>query len=249
MAEINDIVRVAVDAYHGNVNKYSVNDSMELLREAMIQANNGSTKLDYKAIRDGKCNGLFTIIEEILHRTISEGIQGDEFFFNMVDYRNVALGDTNKFLIEDEDLFTVAEVAPGTQGLRRQRLAGMNEITLKTSLKGVKIYDELNRILAGQVDFNYFIGKVSESFKRKLLDDIYAIWMNATADDFGGSTYFPAAGAYDEEALLELIAHVEAAANGQPATILGTKPALRNLAPAVQGNDSKSDLYNMGLTA
>ena len=45
------------------------------------------------------------------------------------------------------------------------------------------------------------------------------------------------------------MSHVEASANGKPATIIGTKVALRNLAPAIQGNDSKSDLYNMGLVA
>ena len=248
MAEMNDIVRVAVDAYHGNVNKYSVNDSMELLHEALVQANGGSTKLNYKNIRDGKCNGLFTIIEEILARTVVEGVQNNDLFMNLVDFRNLKLGDQNKFIVHDEDLFTVAEVAPGTQGLRRQRLSGYNEVTLKTSPKGVKIYDELNRILSGQVDFNYFIDRVSASFERKLLDDIYLLWENATADDFGGTTYFPAAGSYDEDAMLELVAHVEAAAGGKQALIIGTKPALRNLAPAIQGNDSKADLYNEGLT-
>lgn len=249
MAEMNDIVRVAVDAYHGNVQKYSNAESMKLLREALVAANNGSTKLDYRAIRDGKCNGLFTLIEEILSRTINEGLQGDEFFMSMVDYRNLALGDKNIFLVEDDDLFTVAEVAEGTQGLRRQRLGGVNEISIPTSLKGVKIYEELNRVLAGQVDFNAFIRKVSESFRRKMLDEIYTLWTGVTANDLGGSTYYRAAGAYDEDALLELVSHVEAAAGGKPATIIGTKVALRNLAPSIQGNDSKSDLYNMGLIA
>ena len=76
MAEMNDIVRLAVDAYHNNVSKYSQGDSMEVLREAMVTANNGSTKLNYKAIRDGKCQGLFALVEEILSRTVVEGLQG-----------------------------------------------------------------------------------------------------------------------------------------------------------------------------
>ena len=96
------------------------------------------------------------------------------------------------------------------------------------------------------MDFNTFINKVSESFRKKLLNDVYTLWSTATANDFGGTTYFPAAGAYDEDELLELISHVEAAANGKPATIIGTKKAVRNLAPSIQGTESKSDLYNMG---
>lgn len=249
MAEMNDIVRVAVDAYHGNVQKYSNAESMKLLREALVAANNGSTKLDYRAIRDGKCSGLFTLIEEILTRTINEGLTGDEFFMSMVDYRNLALGDKNIFLVEDSDLFTVSEVAEGTQGLRRQRLGGFNEVSIPTSLKGVKIYEELNRVLAGQVDFNAFIRKVSESFRRKMLDEIYTLWTGITANDLGGNTYYRTAAPYDEDALLAMVSHVEAAAGGKPATIIGTKVALRNLAPSIQGNDSKSDLYNMGLIA
>lgn len=246
MADMNEIVRVAIDAYHGTPTKYSVSESMDTLRQAMVAANNGSTTLNYKDIRDGKCSGLFTLIEEILQRTIVEGFQGDEYFNSLVDFRNVALGDKNLFLVEDSNLFVVADAAEGTQGIRRQRLGGVSETSIPTTFKVVRIYEELNRVLSGQVDFNFFIQKVSESFRKKLLDDIYGLWSKATAADFGGATYFPAAGAYDEDTLLDLIAHVEAAANGKPATIIGSKKAVRNLKPAIEGNESKSDLYNMG---
>ena len=246
MPDMKDIVKVAVDAYHGNVEQYSVGQSQEVLRKALVDANGGSTKLDYRKIRDGECKGLFTLIEQILSRTAVEGLQGDEYFNALVDFRNIAEGDKNLFLIEDSNLFIVSEAADGTQGIRRQRLSGISETSIPTSLKVVKIYEELNRVLAGRVDFNTFINKVSESFRKKLLNDVYTLWSTATANDFGGTTYFPAAGAYDEDELLELISHVEAAANGKPATIIGTKKAVRNLAPSIQGTDSKSDLYNMG---
>lgn len=246
MADMKDIVKVAVDAYHGNVEQYSVGQSMELLHKALVEANGGSTVLNYRNIRDGKCSGLFTLIEEILSRTIVEGLQGDEYFNALVDFRNVAEGDKNIFVVEDSNLFVVAEAADGTQGIRRQRLGGTSEVSIPTSLKVVKIYDEMNRVLSGRVDFNTFINKVAESFRQQLLNDIYTLWSGATATDFGGTTYFPTAGSYDEDELLDLIAHVEAAANGRTATIIGTKKAVRNLAPSIQGNDSESDLYNLG---
>lgn len=243
---VNEIVQVAVDAYHGNVTKYSVDDSMQLLHKALVEANGGSTKLNYKAIRDGKCVGLFALVEEILMRTVVEGLQGDEYFNSLVDFRNVALGDKNLFQIEDGDLlFDVADAADGTQAIRRQRLGGVTETSINTQFKVVKIYEELNRVLSGQVDFNRFIAKVSESFRQKLLNDIYGLWSNASASDFGGTAYFTA-GSYDEDELLKLISHVEAAANGRKATIIGTKVGLRKLAPAIEGNESKADLYNMG---
>lgn len=245
MADYKEIVKVAVDAYHGKVAKYSTEQSMDLLHEALVEANGGSTILDYRKIRDGECRGLFTLVEQILSRTVVEGLQGDEYFNALVDFRNVAEGDKNLFRVKDSNLFVVAEAADGTQGIRRQRLGGESETSINTSLKVVKIYEELNRVLSGRVDFNEFIALVSESFRKRLLDDIYALWCNATAEDFGGTTYFPAAGSYSEDALLDLIAHVEAAA-GRTATIIGTKKAVRKLAPAIQGADSERDIYNMG---
>lgn len=246
MAEMKDIVKLAVDAYKGNVEKYSVRQSQDALRKALVEANNGKTTLNYKDIRDGKCNGLFTLIEEILSNTIVEGLQGDEFFNAMVDFRNVAEGDQNLFLVEDNNLFVVAEAADGTQGIRRQRLGGVTETSIPTSLKVVRIYEELNRVLAGRVDFNVFIQKVAESFRKKMLDDIYALWSGATAEQMGGVTYFPTAGAYDEDELLTLVEHVEAAAGGKQATIIGTKAALRNLKESIQADGAKDELHNMG---
>lgn len=140
----------------------------------------------------------------------------------------------------------MSDAADGTQGIRRQRLGGTTETSIPTTMKYVKIYEELNRVLSGRVDFNYFINKVSDSFRQKLLNDIYALWSNATATDFGGVTYFPVGGAYNEEELMDLVSHVEAASGGKQATIVGTKKAVRNLAPSIQGSDSERDIYNLG---
>ena len=246
MAEMKDIVKLAVDAYKGTVEKYSASQAQDTLRQALIEANNGKTTLNYKDIRDGKCNGLFSLIEEILSNTVVEGLQGDEYFNALVDFRNVAEGDQNVFVVNDNNLFVVAEAADGTQGIRRQRLGGATETSIPTSLKVVRIYEELNRVLSGRVDFNDFINKVAESFRQKMLNDIYALWSGATAAQLGGITYFPTAGSYDEDDLLDLISHVEAAAGGKKATIVGTKKAVRNLAASIQSDSAKEDLYNLG---
>lgn len=139
MAEIKDIVKLAVDGYKGKVEKYSVGQSQELLRQALIEANGGSTVLDYKKIRDGKCAGLFSLLEETLSRTVVEGLQGDEYFNALVDFRNVPEGDKNIFLVEDRNLFVVSEAADGTQGIRRQRLGGVSEASIPTSLNVYRI--------------------------------------------------------------------------------------------------------------
>ena len=245
MADFKEIVKLAVDAHKGSVQKYSVAESQEVMRQALIEANNGKTTLDYRDIRDGKCNRLFTLIETIIPNIVYEGLTGTEFFMDLVESRNLALGDSETFLVEDIDLYTIAEVADGTQGIRRQRLSGVTEVTIPTTLKAVRIYEEMSRVLSGRVDFNAMIDKVAESYQQALLNDIYSLWIGATSTEFG-ETYFPAAGAYDEDTLLDLIAHVEAAAGGKTATIIGTKKAVRNLQASVLADSAKEDLYNLG---
>ena len=241
----NEIVRVALDAYRGAPLKFSTSETMDSLRQALVAANGGSTKLDYKAIRDGKCTGLFSIVEEIITRTVIDGLTDDMYFNQFVEYKNIALGDENIFVVDDVTYFSVDEIAPGTQGLRRQRLAGKSTLTIPTKVYGVKIYEELDRVLAGHVDFNAMIAKVSDAFKKKLLDQIYDIWTNITANDLGGSVYFPVAGNYSEDNLLDLIAHVEAS-TGATATLVGTKKALKKIIPSLQINPAYEDLYNDG---
>lgn len=247
MAEFNDIVRLAVDSYKGNVTKYSVDESQEVLRKALIEANNGSTKLDVKAIRDGKCPNLFALIETILQKVVNEGLREDEYFNQLVEYRNIAAGDQNLFEVEDASLFTVSKAAQGTQAIRRQRLPGITTAKIDTDFHVVKIYDELQRVLAGSVDWNKAIQKVGESFRQNILKEVYALWEGVNASALGGNAFFPAAGAYDEATLLNLVEHVEAAAGGKTATIIGTKAALRKIAPSIQGVESRGDLYTMGL--
>lgn len=247
MADVKNLVKIVLDARANKVaGNYSVDDSMEVLRQALIEANGGSTTLDYRAIRDGKCNGVFALVEEIINKTVMEGLPESCPLFNFVDWRNMKEGDTNVFEIRDNGVFIVSDIAQGTQGLRRQRIAGGEEITVKTQLKGVKIYEELRRILAGRVDFNQLIDMVSEAFQKKISNDVY----EATVTAFDGlvAPYSNGtAGSFDENKLTEIIDHVEAA-TGKKAVVLGSKQAVRKIT-GVKGADSnsaKEDLYAMG---
>ena len=244
MADKN-LIKMAVDSYKGHIaGNYSVDDTNETLRQALIEANGGSTKLDYRAIRDGKCSGVFAIVEEIINKTVIEGLPESCPLFNYVDYRNVAEGDSNVFELTDEGLFIVADIAEGTQGLRRQRMAGGEEVVVKTQIKGIKIYEELRRVLAGRVDFNKLIDKVAESFQKKITEEMYGAVV-ATFD--GLVPPYKANGTFDEAKLAEVIDHVEAA-TGKKAAIIGSKQAVRKIT-GVKGADAssaKEDLYAMG---
>ena len=227
------LIKLAVDGYHGRLgNEYSVADSQEVLRQALIEANNGSTKLDYKAVRDGKCQNLFAIAEVLIEKVSEEGLKGDEFFTNFIEERNKALGDEDVFHTTKDCLFAVADIAEGTQGIRRQRIEAGQDITLHTKLQAVKVYEELNRVLAGRVDFNHMVELVGRSFTQNDLDAAYAAF-NGLVGSL--SAPYMQTGTFDEDKMLDLIAHVEAS-TGETATIVGTKKA----------DEAKSDIYAMG---
>ena len=237
------LIKLAVDAYHGRLGQeYSTADTMEVLRKALVEANNGSTTLNYKDLRDGKCQGLFSIIEVMIDKINEEGLKGDEFFTNFIEDRNLALGDKNTFHVDRDCLFAVADIAEGTQGVRRQRIESGSDVTVDTQLRAVKIYEEVNRVLSGRIDFNKFVDLVGQSFTRDDLDSAYAAWTGMFTNLAAPYTQ---TGTFDEEKLMDLVAHVEAS-TGDTAIIVGTQKALRKITTAVISDEARSDMYSLG---
>lgn len=240
---MNTLVKLAVDSYKGRIaGNYSTDDGMEVLKNALIEANNGSTKLDYKAIRDGKCNGLFAIVEEILTKTIVEGLPESSPIFSFVENKTVALGDKASFYVPDNSLLTVADIASGTQGIRRQRVEFGKTINVDTQLKAIKIYEELDLVLAGRIDFNEFITRVAKSFQTQINNDIVTAFLGTYSKVVAP---YQQSGSYAEATLLTLIDHVEAA-TGMEAKILGSRTAIRKITTDFSAEEAKNDIYNMG---
>lgn len=242
MANKVEIVRLGVDTYKNRITgNFSKNDSLEALKQAFIDLNGGSTKLDYRALRRNGAE-MFEIIEEILEKTVLEGLSDDNFFTNFVEYRNIALGDQNSFYVPDNTMLVVSEIADGTTSIRRQRLDVGTNVSITTSWKGIKIYEHLSRLLSGRIDFNQLIDALEKAFKLKINDDTYTAFTGAFA---GLPTGFTSSGSFDEDALLDIVDHIEAA-TGKQAIIAGTRKALRKVTTAVVAESAKEDVYAMG---
>ncbi len=244
MANKNDIIKLAIDVMNGRVSgNFSEHDKSESIREALIEANGGSTTINMKTFHRG--NALFDLIEELMPHIVEEGLKGDEIFFELVDYRNTAEGDAIEFVAEDNSEFIMAEIANGTQALRRQRLDAGESVVVKTTPYGIRVYEELRRLMAGRVDFNTFIDKVSKAAVKAQRNAIYAAFNGISAATTGLNSTYVTSGTFDENDLLELIEHIEAK-TGMSAKIVGTKTALRKVTSAIISDEAKSDLYNIG---
>lgn len=243
---MQELTQLILDSYHGTgeAQKYSKAQNVRTIREALIDLNNGKTSIDYRDIRDGKCSGLFTLIEEVIEEVVESGMQGNEFFTTFVEEKNIGKGDENLFVVKKNQYFKIAEIAPGTQGLRRQRLNPGETFTVPMAYRGVRIFEEMDRVLSGRTDMSDMINTVSRSIEKDKLDRIYTLWSGLTQTTLG-STYYPTAGTYSEEALVDLIAHVEAATGGS-AMLIGSIQALRKLGTALVPDSAREDMYNFG---
>ena len=242
-----ELVKLIVDNYHGVAvsDKFTQADVNESIREQLIALNGGSEKFGLRELMKARQNGVFDLIEEVITKTVVEGIdQSTNPLFQYMETRNLAYGDQNVFKIKDDSTFLVSNISEGNQALRRQRLKGQRRFVVNTQIKGIKIYEEITRIMAGRVDFNEFITKVGEAFEMKIAEDVYKEIVSA----FDGlATPYHQTGSFDEAKLTDLITHIETA-TGKQAIILGTKSALSKITNITGANASSAneDLYNLG---
>jgi hypothetical protein len=243
--ERNEILSVAIDAVHGINGKFSAKETSEELRNAFIELNGGSTKINPKTFYRG--NELFELVQELIPAIIEEGINSDTnpLFRELVEYRNIKDGDLAEFYVEDNAHFVVATAANGIQGVRRQRITGGSTVPVPTYMKIVRVYESLGRLLAGRIDFNKFVDGVAKAFKDYIADAAYEAINGITAATAGLSSTYVLTGTPSEADIVALIEHVEAA-TGKSAKVIGTKGALRQLTVNGAGELYKDDIYKLG---
>lgn len=243
--EMKDIRTVAIDAIKGKMNgKFAEKETSDALRNAFIELNNGSTKISPKEFYRG--SALYALVESIIPAIIDEGIKTEENpLFDIVEYKNVKEGDEAVFTVEGDANFVVSVVADGVRDIRRQKIAGGKSITVDTQLMMVRVYEDLSKLMADRIDFDKFVEGVANSFKKEIAQCIYDAINGMTAATEGLDATYVKTGSYDENSLIQLIDHVEAATE-KTAKIVGTRAALRKITTAVVADSAKEDMYNLG---
>jgi len=235
--------KLCIDAYRGVPTAFAEGNPTDVIVNKIKEANNGSTTIDYKAIRDGKCPELFAVIEELIDVALDVATLEDSPLKDMIETKNGEWGDKPEFLVPDNSLLTVDVVANGTQGIRRQRLIGGQKVPLTPVNKAVKIYEELILILSGRIDWVEFVNRVAKSFEREFYASVAKQFNNLSTARFTVT----ASGSPSETGLLNLIEKVEAA-TGKTAYVLGTRTALRNFPMSQIGETVKDDYYAVGFS-
>lgn len=238
-----DFLKVAVDTINGRVQGYSASEASEAIRAALIEANGGDSKISAKTFRPGYA--VFDLVQELIPVIIDAGFKSDNPIFDIVEYKNIAEGDVNEFVTEGSADFIVSDVAKGIAAVRRQRISGGETVSIPTTMKFVRVYENLGRLLAGRISFDQFVEGVATSFSKQVLADAYAAIDAISASTVGLSADCVLTGSFDEDQTLELVDRIEAY-SGSSAKIIGTRAALRKMDSAVVSDEAQSDLYHVG---
>lgn len=106
--------KLLVDSARKQVKEYSTEEAnakiVEKFREALGIDKDARTPQVRRAIRNNQ-NLVFTIIEETVEEMIRTGWDNNPFFMEYAEIKNLALGDTNDFYVEDDSILSVSKIS------------------------------------------------------------------------------------------------------------------------------------------
>lgn len=234
----NDLQQLSLDLYTGQVKKYSTDEANDMLRNAILDACGGD--FNRYSFNQNKYM-VFQILAETLQ--VAVGHEMYEKFSELADFHNAALGDTIKFKIEDTSLFKVYTTSKGNRDIDRQKLFG-NYLTVATERIAVKIYEELDRMLSGRIDWSVMVQRVADSMAHEVGKRIYNAVYGAY-DVVSAPFKVSMSGTFSATALETAIAHVEAS-TGKVAKVLGTKSMLGKIVDAEVSDEMKNTKNKIG---
>lgn len=234
-----DLVTLMIDTYKGVNTEFSKDKSNDIiLTELREKAGIPDGKIDYKTFRRHKVD-LFEVIEEALTELIQEGLEDQ--FSQFAEVRNLNWGDTNVFTVKDRDLFKVATISDGNGNLRRQRIDN-GEFSVTGETRGVKIYEEMYRLLAGRVEWNEMVDRVARSYNQEIARLVYEA-IHGSFSSLGAN--YKHSGAFALADFTRIVQHVEAS-TGANVVAYGTKSALAKVDPAVVSDNMKDARNELG---
>lgn len=226
------MIDTAYGKFEEGITSEDANEKIVAKFKAIIGCDEKSTKAEIrKAIRRNQ-KVLFEVVEDVVEDLLVSGWQDSTFMDEFCDVRNIALGDRNDFITEDNSILTVSKVSGNHWDIDRQRLGFGQHFSIETSWYGIGIYSEFERLLTGAEDFAKFVTKIYEAVDRYVTETIYRAMMSAAEDlpgGAGGAGQWVKTGALNDstrETLIQLVEDVQMASGASEVVIMGTKSAL-----------------------
>ncbi|SCW64374.1 hypothetical protein SAMN05660484_02243 [Eubacterium ruminantium] len=208
------------------------------------------TKAVRRAIRDN-ARQWFDIVEDTINIVIDTNFKESDFFNALVDRKQIAFGDRQDFVIEDDDaLFSIAKAGTSHHDHILQRLKGRQTISIPTELYVVKIGADINRYVLGDVDWSKWVANIGRSFVAMIQEETYAELIQAVTSLPGRFKGTGTLDATTKASFDDIVQAVSAANNGANVVIMGAKAALSKISGLADVNwaakDQRDNVMNTG---
>lgn len=180
-----DIKNLMFDLYNNDLDEgISKREAETKLREMSLKIF-GLTKDSKKRdrIRAYREHGreYFDVIEEVVDWTVTTGLKDNEWFNELVNYRNLSEGDTNLFVNEHEEvILSIARMGKRHHDTMLQRLPEGKTYSIETDLYGAAVGADIDRYLIGQEDWTKLVDAITKAFVYKTQDLIFAEILKAS---------------------------------------------------------------------
>lgn len=173
----------------------------------------------------------FDIIEDTVDEYISVGFDGNEWFNDLVESKNIAYGDRQDFIADKDTVLAIAKMGESHHDHILQRVGKNAPISIPTARYGVKIGEDINKYIIGQTQWTEMIAAIAKAFIKLIQQLVYAEISNlssklpAAVVGSGALSSTPAI----KQAFDDIIEAVSAANDGADVVIMGTKNALKKI--------------------
>lgn len=219
-------------------NKVAKADAEARLREinmSLFGLSEGYSPRDLKRAMRDHGREWFDVIEEVVDFIVTTGFNDSEWFNQLVEYRNLKIGQENLFVTDTDMILDVAKVGTSHHDHILQRYNAKDTFTIPLARYAVAVGADINRYMAGQEDWDVLVAAIARAYTVKIQSEIFEQISNAasalpvTAGFVNSGTLDPSTKALFDE----IVENVSAANNGVQVAIFGTKSALRKLSALV----------------
>lgn len=224
----NELTKLMIDTARGCVANYSTGDANAAIRaqfNKVLGVDENSTPREIRKATQAHKLEVFNIIEETVNEMLISGWGDNPFFRQLVDQRNLSLGDRNEFYIPDNSILTVSEFSGNHHDLMRQKLVTGTSKVIPTSWYGIKVFEDFERFRAGRIDWAEYIDAIYKALDQKVNDMLNASFMGLKD---AAPASFTVTGTGDLEAIMNVIEKVETA-TGADVMLCGPRAALTKL--------------------
>lgn len=235
--DLKDLQRLARDVYHGELGNFSAADADEQLREVIRGlVTNARGEVTYNTYKANQYE-LFAVLEEVLSPIVKPYELPTELA-GLITTETVPWGQKATVDVDENSVFDVYVNVDGNADIRRQSISGRT-LEVETSPLAIKVYTELKKFLAGDVNFVDLVNRVRVSFNSGVQKRIGALFADIT------SPLHEQVGAFDPDVLAELIERIEDTYNSE-AVIYGRKSVLGKVQDVVISDEYAKQFNDFG---